>query len=247
MVLRTGLIFLNAVDLGPLDSYREAIRRYASLYGEGLWHLVYQAEARMRREHMERLRRRGAEAKARDASHPFDAAFPWRWVWSEALLDMRFWKDQLEDPALFVMTKTRTPGTFIDGDASISGQNASRRDGGDLHHGGPPAPPPRATIQDRDPPKRKERKPDDRASISDGKYVTSKAGVTLCRGYNEGTCHGVDRQGRCRANSSRAHQCWFCLSPHPGSSCSLSSAPSSVPLSKYQKKQAAKGKGKGKK
>ena len=198
---------------------------------------------------MERLRRRGAEAHAANPSHPFDPSAPWKWVWSEALVDLRFWKMELEDPALLIMTRTRATGNFIDGDATVAGAAGARHDGGDLHHGGSSAPPPRRQLGDRDPPinKRKERKPDNQAAISDGKYTATRQGIQLCRAFNEGTCHGTNSQGRCKQNPSRAHQCWFCLnSAHAGCNCNLTSAPSSVPASKYQKRQERKGKGKGK-
>ena len=95
-ILRTSLIFLDAAELGPLDAYLERIKGFAKQYGESLWHLVYQADSRMRREQMERLRRRGAEAKALDPNHAFDPASPWNWVWAAAEDDDKFWKRELE-------------------------------------------------------------------------------------------------------------------------------------------------------
>ena len=76
-VLRCGLIFLDTVELGALEAYRSKIRKYALLYEpSSLWHLLYQADYRMRHERMEHLRRMGQKAKDLDQSHPFDPANP---------------------------------------------------------------------------------------------------------------------------------------------------------------------------
>ena len=96
-------------------------------YGEPLWHLIYQADCRMRKEQMERLRRRGAEAKSKDPQHEFDTSTPWKWVWSEANSDHAFWKDQLEDPAMMVLTKTRSVHAVVDVDAQVGGGVVDRR------------------------------------------------------------------------------------------------------------------------
>ena len=79
-ILRTLLIFLDAAELGPLEQYKERIQRYGMEYPPSVWHLIYQADHRMRKEHMERIFRKGELLKSKDASHLFDPQFPWRWV-----------------------------------------------------------------------------------------------------------------------------------------------------------------------
>ena len=146
------------------------------------------------------------------------------------------------------MTRARSAGNFIDGDAAIAGAHTSRRESEDLHHtGGSSAPPPPRAISDRIPPtKRKEAPKENRATVADGKYVTSRNGLQICRGYNEGSCTGQTSNGRCKQNHERVHCCWFCLNIHPATACSHSSAPSAPALSKSQKYADKKRKGKGK-
>jgi len=87
-VLRTALIMLGEVTPGALDAYERQICRYHERYGPSIWVLLYQADVRMRLEHMERLRRIGQSKAPAD----FDAAKPWEWVWQESLRDLAFWR-----------------------------------------------------------------------------------------------------------------------------------------------------------
>eukprot|EP00972_Heterocapsa_arctica_P055961 8253988-Heterocapsa_arctica.AAC.1 len=50
---------LDQVDPSAMDLYSSLIERFADRYPDGLsvWTILYQAEVRMRLEHMERLRR----------------------------------------------------------------------------------------------------------------------------------------------------------------------------------------------
>ncbi len=57
MVMRTGAIMLDAIDLGVLDAYSSLIRRFHTRYGPSCWLLLYQADTRFRLEHLERVRR----------------------------------------------------------------------------------------------------------------------------------------------------------------------------------------------
>ena len=96
-MLLCGLIFLGTVELGPLEAYRSKIRKYATSYeGHQLWHLLYQSDYRMRHERMEHLRRMGQEAKDADPTHFFDETNPWKWVWTAAITDDKWWKQNLQ-------------------------------------------------------------------------------------------------------------------------------------------------------
>eukprot|EP00971_Amphidinium_carterae_P048641 958656-Amphidinium_carterae.1 len=58
------------------------IHGMARLYGPNFWGPIYSADVVMRREHFERLRRRGAAmswAAATEDLPAYDAAFPWEW------------------------------------------------------------------------------------------------------------------------------------------------------------------------
>jgi hypothetical protein len=246
-ILRTGLLFLGEVDLGPMEMYRERIRGYIRKWGPSIWHLVYQAEVRMRREEMELIRRTGAEAKSADPSHAYDPNRPWNWVWRQAANDAAFWKDQLEDSAIMVITHTKKMGAFLDGDAPVVGSTASlKRTAADIHH--------ESDVQDSDnrPPKqpnnpKKPKKTDrnvDSSVIKDGKFTCNRRGTPLCFGFNDGSCQGLGGNP-CPKVPSRFHQCCICLGSHPASECPKGSSSSAV--SKPRRKGAgAKGKGKGK-
>jgi hypothetical protein len=243
-ILQTGLIFLDTVELGPLDSYKDMIQKYATAY-PSLWHLVFQADSRMRHEHMERIRRRGAEAHSKDPSHPYDDANPWKWVWAEAVEDAKFWKRELEDPAFFVLNRLKTLGDVVAGDAAISGgepRGTKRRAEDDLHHQSGATDALSIPGAERAPPAREPKKPkkikdtEDKSSISGGKYTHNRRGKSICSGYNAGTCHQQE-QGICSKDQSSAHQCHFCLQQHPAGQCTKVLASS---------KPKGKGKGKGK-
>lgn len=224
-VLQTGLLFLDTVELGPRDDHRNMIRRYAMAY-PSLWHLVFQADSRMRHEHMERIRRRGSEATNNDPSHAYDTAAPLKWVWSEAVDDSKFWKRELEDPAFFVLTRIKEMGAVIDGDAAVTGadpRGTKRKAEEYLHHQSGAAATPQAPSQEADmsPPNVKKVKGsagDDRSVQAGGKYTRNKKGKGLCIGYNNGSCM-VHSKGFCSRDQSRVHQCHFCLQLHPAIAC----------------------------
>ena len=115
--LRTALISWKAVELGRLDMYANMIKRYVSRYGSSVWFQIYQAESRCRSEHMERVRRRGEEERARamsaGMSHPLNPKRPWDWVWGEVLTDAHFWRIELEEPALIILSRSigRSPSS----------------------------------------------------------------------------------------------------------------------------------------
>jgi hypothetical protein len=246
-ILRTGLIFLGEVELGPMEMYRERIKRYITKWGPGLWHLVYQADVRMRREEMELIRRVGAEAKAANPAHPFDPKRPWNWVWQQASKDVEFWKDQLEDGAIQILTHTKSLGAFLDGDAPVVGAARGTKRTADIHHvsdaqdvgNGRPAREPKE-------PKKAPKNPDrnvDNSVIKDGKYQCNKRGTSICYGYNDGSCKGTGAQP-CLKVSSRTHQCHICLGAHSATDCPKGSSSSA---SKQERKRGAgKGKGRGK-
>ena len=242
--LRTGFVMFNVVSLGNIDNYQRHIARYIKRYGMSLWYLVYQADVRMRQEGMERIRRRGEierqEAIDANGKHEYNPNRPWDWVWSQAVLDNRFWKEELEEQALLVLTRTSSLSSMIDGDVRID------------NPGAPHAPPPRAPDLKRSaadlsltPPKSKVQKGH---HVSNGKYTHNRSGAELCAGFQDGSCTERGQGTRCRKDPGKAHHCNNCLSPdHGGSNCSKGSAPSQQPGRwKGGNKGGGKGKGKGK-
>eukprot|EP00969_Alexandrium_andersonii_P118795 5252890-Alexandrium_andersonii.AAC.1 len=63
-----------------MSMYAELIRGYSEAYGPGCWSIIYTAEVRVRREHMERSRRR----LTCDAPARFDPARPRGTVFQKA-------------------------------------------------------------------------------------------------------------------------------------------------------------------
>ena len=257
-ILRTALIFLDAAELGPIEAYKERIKKYAMENPPAVWHLIYQADHRMRKEHMERILRRGELAKAKDPTHPFDPSAPWKWVWTEAATgEDKFWKKEFEDPAVLVITHTRKVETSLEGDAAISGdRNVSMTD---LLHNAPPImpgihaasssatrplsnPTPREDKQPKIPRKGDYSMDDNLAVYSNGQYTQNKKGLELCNAYKGGDCPQTTGTGRCPKNPDRVHQCCFCLQAHPGSQC-----PKKKKGGGKQKNQKKGGKGKGNK
>ena len=232
-ILRTCLIFLDAAELGPLEAYRERIKKYAMENPSEVWHLLYQAEHRMRKEHMERILRKGELLKAADVNHPFDPSAPWKWVWAEAASgEDKFWKKEFEDPAVLVITHTRKVGLSLDGDAALAGDRCMN-DSDLLHTSGPimpgiqtppirngnPPPAPHGAERPAKRPKNERDGQDTKAVFSNGVYTSNKKGLDLCIGYQSGSCPATNHQGRCPKNTDRVHQCQYCLSAHSGCNC----------------------------
>ena len=190
---------------------------------------------------MERLRRRGAEAKALDPSHAMDTSKPWKWVWSVAHTDMQFWKDQLEDPAMLVLTRTKSQGAVLDGDAQVAGAAPppKRPKTGDLHHNYPP---PQLSVEGGK--GGKGGKGNTKTHIANGVHTRNRSDKELCQGFDEGTCTQTQGENLCSHTTSRVHQCHFCLqASHGGHACSVGVAQNLA--AKQIKRRAQKGRGKG--
>ena len=63
-MLRTALIMLGAVSPAACDRYRDNIKAYVQCYGAQCWTVIYQADVRVRRELVVRVKRKGAQQKA---------------------------------------------------------------------------------------------------------------------------------------------------------------------------------------
>ena len=86
IVLKTGCIQLEFLSPARVETYMNMIQAYNARYSHTFWHLVYQADVRMRLEHAERVRRRGESVKAAAVTaglhHTYDPNNPLEWVWS---------------------------------------------------------------------------------------------------------------------------------------------------------------------
>ena len=115
----TAYISLKVVTLGTLQRYAELISSFHRRFGEGAWAVIYQADVRMRSEQFERIRRRGAKEKSDAVTaggrHPFDENSPWQWVFEQAIGDLPFWKEQVEDVGTQVSFKAGSLGKALGG------------------------------------------------------------------------------------------------------------------------------------
>ena len=130
-VLACALIMLGAVFPPFLRKYKEYIIRMVRLYGEaGCWAIIYQADVRFRREHIELIRRRLSDerqaALERDSEYGsltgFDPERPWDKCFEVATSrdEAEFWKNAIETPCFLVLARARNSATFVDGDAPIA-------------------------------------------------------------------------------------------------------------------------------
>ena len=188
--LRTGLIGWKAVGLGRLEGYYGMMKRYSDRYGPACWCLLYQADVRCRLELTERIRRRGederSKALAAGGTHPMDPSCPWDWVWGEIVSDAQFWKVELEEPALLILTHTKQLATMLGGDANVVGP-APKDDGPPSSKRSRPA----ANEQgnDSDQWSTSVKRQTWRAhNVQSGVYTTNRHSAPLCEGYQTGAC-----------------------------------------------------------
>ena len=190
----------------------------------------------MRGEQFLRLQRQAESEKAANPAHPYDPNQPWDYVFLAAARDSEFWKDELEDPALQVVTKTRALGIALDSDAPIAALNQAHlslhtpggsgsagsweqsqggRSPGGQQVGGRGTRPHPPFDDPRPPPKKSKNAHNVTGSGDDVVYATNRAGRALCpRWQKEGRCPTTS-QGGCDLG---AHQCAKCLQRDHGSS-----------------------------
>ena len=256
-VFQAALVMLGASTPPPLTAYAEKIEALHRQFTPRCWALIYQQEARFRQEKLVQVQRQEVAdyelAVKESRSHPYDPLRPWDRCFEMATLStycLNYWRENVEMPAVLILTNARQLGDYLDGDASVassssahiatsyatpaevglSATSASTRQ----------APTGRRPAQDEaDEPPVKKRKPADKKklkakadqhNVENGLYVTNRAGRKLCSAYQSGKCTNTSCQ--------LAHQCYRCLgSGHAGEACKA------TPKAKTGK---AGGKGKGK-
>ena len=159
---------------------------------------------------------------------------PWDWVWEQAVKDAAFWKEEIEEPTFLVLTHTKSLGSMLGDDTSVAsstatGTSSSRKRGAEQI----PPPPPKQSPQ-------KSTKQRQYSIGADGLYLANFSGTLLCAEFQTGACRAGAKGTRCRADSSKAHQCKKCLSPdHGADACGKGMPPKRDP------KGCGKGKRKG--
>ena len=194
-VYRAAMLLLDACDAERLDNYAETVRGYVTQFGEEAWFLIARADAQMRSEHMERLRR---QLRANPEWGYTDAS-PWSAVFMAATKDHEFWSRELCTPATLFLARHKRDHQRKDheeGEASPSkktrtGARASRRGYTGEDH------------SEKDP---------------DGTYVKNRRGIEVCRNFNLGRC-GTSKAAQSKCKAKRSHQCNKCLGPHQALAC----------------------------
>ena len=108
LVYRCSLLLLKASKPEPLDLYAECLRDLSQMYGQQCWFLVYQADVRMRREEMDRMRMRAVLlADTTGATRP-DPSTVWGTIFGDAARHKSFWDAEVRDKALLYLSNVRT-------------------------------------------------------------------------------------------------------------------------------------------
>lgn len=241
-VLMTILVMKKAVDLGVLLKYRSHVERLHDRYSDKIWAVLYQAESRCRLELMDRLRREAvAEHEATITAggiSQFDTTRPWNTAWQRAANHEAFWREEVIEPGMLILTKVSGLNDMVDGDATVrTGAPSNPRE----THATPArmaqSPAPSASSQRP----RKANRTGRIHEIQDGKYQKNRTGYKLCEAFQSGTCGPTNNGIWCSQAWDTTHQCNLCLGSHGANNCPHKE----IQVPGFIKKDG-KGKGKGK-
>jgi hypothetical protein len=127
---------LEMVSPAACDLYRDHVKQYNTRYSTGggqesCWALIYQSDTRARRELAERIRRKGqldfeqiksSTPEGRPIVSEYDPKRPWDYVFRKLPLEFSFWKRELEDPAMLIITKAIRAGAPVSGEVPVAKQ-----------------------------------------------------------------------------------------------------------------------------
>ena len=241
-VLSTILVMTKTVDLGILQRYRSHIERLHDRYSEKIWAILYQAESRCRLELMDRLRRESAaesDAIVRAGGvSTYDASRPWNGAWLKAANHESFWREEVIEPAMLILTKVAGLNDMVEGDAAVKGASVPQNPRDTQMGPSRMATTPASSVQPRT---RKENRSGRIHQVEEGKYTKNRTGYRLCDGFQTGDCQQTSNGIWCPQQWDVVHQCSKCLGNHPAKSCHHKDlqVPGFV-------KKAEKGKGRGK-
>jgi hypothetical protein len=235
-LFRTAAISFDCLTPSTCDNYKKKIGNYIERYGDNCWAIIYQADVRTRLEQAERTKRRLLSEKVKADSlgkvHDYDPSKPWEGVYAELIKESDWWREQLEDPCMLLISKVKRQNDFVEGDASVSGHQETRK---------------RTTTAEQSSPGKSPKKVKNAHNVTDNAFTTNRDNLRICPGFQDGSCSGTDRNGRCRADGVSTHQCAKCLrNDHGASTCDRTPQPPRGPKGKDKGGGKGKGKGKGK-
>ena len=197
-VYRAAMLLLDACDAEMLDNYAETIRNYVTQFGDETWFLISRADAMMRSEQMERIRRQLRSAP----NYGYTEQNPWSACFMAACKDHEFWSRELCTPAtLFLARHKRDLGPVKEEHLGSTGQ-------------GSPSKKPKKNRA----PRRGYVGEDLSERDNDGLYSKNRRGVEICRNFNTGKC-GTSTAAQSKCKAGRSHQCNRCLGPHQATAC----------------------------
>ena len=125
LTYRCALLLLKAARAEPLELYGEHVRSLHNLYGPRAWHIIYQADTRMRAEEFERIRRQLEIEHAAVPVEGYDPDMPWNSVILRSVgpAARDFWDTEVRDKALFQSAADLARSV----EATANGKGARRR------------------------------------------------------------------------------------------------------------------------
>ena len=244
-VLITALVMTKAIDLGILTKYRAHIERLHDRYSQKIWAILYQADVRFRLEFLERVKRECAaehdQAVKNGSTTPFDPQRPWNYTWQKALSFDSFWREEVVEPSMLLLTKVAGMNDVVDDDAKVVSSTATSS-----HPRQEPSAPARMTEPDMRAHPRTSSRTGRYHQVQDGRYVVNRTGHRLCSGFNDGTCTEVTGGIWCKHVWDQVHQCSRCLGSHGAHQCPHKEMPVPNFLKQKGKPKGGKGKRKGK-
>jgi len=220
-LLKTVLVMFDVINMGSIEQYEDLIEKYTLRYPD-TWHVIYQADVRARMELLERHRRRGrtehAIATQSGVGHAYDPVRPWNFSWEAMLVDDRWWKRELEDPCILLLTRVAQRSSLLGGDALTAPDGGTGSSSILNHFGGGGGGRQRSGVAKRQGDEAGEceggtsrKRPQGRVhNVRDGAYTTNRSGRTICPDFDSGTC--PVKSPFCPKG---AHQCSRCLGSHP--------------------------------
>ena len=187
-IFATAMLGFHAMTLGTTLDYAALMEEYHSRYGSVIWAVLYQADVRFRLEHLERIRRtldlQNAEARAANVLPTFKLSkeMPWDSCFQFGMKDAGFWKREFEEPALLVVTKSRSANDLVAGDAPLAGKASATASNPDAHQ-----------YHDEPAPKRQKKsgvikQVKDTHKVVGGKFTHNRANYPVCLGFQLGQC-----------------------------------------------------------
>ena len=250
------MVMLDAADLGTLMKYKDKIEKLHDRYSDKIWAILYQADVRCRLEAMDRIRRQIlAEQEQLNNAHAvvpgpvptvpgFEPNRPWNLVIQRAVSDDEFWREEVIEPGMMVLTKVSGLNDYVEGDAKIGLYSSSQSSGVPAHADASLGV--RSQSSGVKPRPRKQSRTGRHHAVENGVYTANRTGYALCDAYNKDQCGNAVNGCWCPSKWDHVHQCSRCLGTHPVTRCPYTEMPAPKFIKNRDKGKGKSKKGKGK-